>query len=312
MKRSSSARTLTYGFFGLAGLAVLAVAGYAIFRPRPAPPATQPVVPPVVQATASPLVSTSTPTPTSTSTSTATPTVVATDTPAPALTDTPTGVPGTAAPFGAVVTGVDFLACRHGPGAPYMFYGLVALKNGDAVTVLGRADTAVGQWAFVQYSPPFRLSQKLLPCWVSVNYLKMSGDISQLPQVDPHRVLPYFTDPRYVPGVFPPPTVTGTNRDGNVVQVSVQGKDLVYIDESHTDRESATSALFLVEFWVCQKGQQVLNPQGIYFKYDPSQDIAYGTAQATDDGSCGQPVHGDVFLAHRDGYVGPVLFQVPP
>ncbi len=36
---SGGARSLTFGIFGFAGLVVLALAGYALFRPRPAPPA---------------------------------------------------------------------------------------------------------------------------------------------------------------------------------------------------------------------------------------------------------------------------------
>ncbi len=304
---SGGGRPLTFGLFGFAGLVVLAVAGYAIFRPRPAPPTPPaPAVPPIAFTTTAPPPATDIPTATVTAAPTST--LIPTDTP----TAPPTDIPLTAAPFGATVTGVDFLACRYGPGSAYMFYGLVGLKNGAPVQVLGRADTALGQWALVQYALAIKSSTKILPCWVSVNYLNMSGDISSLPELDPHYVFPLFTDPKYVPGVFPYPTITDVSRSGDQLQVSVEGKDLVYIDENHADRESGTSALFLVEFWVCQNGKLRLDPQRIYFAYDPAQPTASGAALATDDGSCGQQPYGAVYLAHRDGYVGPVQFQIPP
>jgi hypothetical protein len=301
---------LAYGFFGFAGLLVLALAGYMVFRPTQSPPATQASVPPVAVTTSAPIIPSGTPTLTLTPTFTVTPTGTLTETATPTFTASPTDTAAAQVPSSAVVTGVDFLACRYGPGSVYLYYGLVALKGGAPVQVLGRYDTALGPWALVKYNPPFRPAQPLIPCWVSANYLKMDGDYAALPEVDPHIVFPIFNDPKFVPSRFSPPTITDASETGNLVTVSVEGVDLIYNNPNSTDRQDPNSAVFLVEFWICQKGKLMLDPQGIYFAYDSSQPTASGYAQAPDDGSCGQLPHGNAYLAHRDGYVGPVPFQI--
>lgn len=303
---AGGAHALTYGFFGVAGIVVVAAAAYLVMHRGNTVAPTPPIKPLISETTAAPV--TLTWTPTLTLTPSLTPTL--TETPVETPTDTPTvtstETPATQAPFFAYVTGVaSFLACRYGPGNPYLMYGVVALQPGDKVLVQGWTQTVEGTWALVKST--LRYTIPIVPCWVDAQYLKMDGVLTALPQADPHVVMQYFNDPR-----FPPPTVTDVTRDGNVITVSVQGLDLIYRNPNSTDREGPTSPLFLVEFWVCKNGQQLLDPQGIWFPYDPSQTTASGTAQSTDDGSCNQQPYGNAYLAHRDGYVGPVPFKVSP
>jgi hypothetical protein len=43
-------------------------------------------------------------------------------------------------------------------------------------------------------------------------------------------------------------------------------------------------------------------------------DVSFVTvgAQVEDDDGCSEPSHAQVYLAHKDGYVGPVFFSWPP
>lgn len=297
---SGGTHPLTYGFFGFTGLVLIAAAAFVLTRPRTHPKPVPTAVPPVV-ATAS-----VTPSPTSTltltPTLTVTPTETATEPPTP--TPSPTETPTPQGPFMATVVVPEYLACRYGPGDAYLFDGLVTLKNGAPVQVQGWTDTASGPWALITYAPPFT-TQQLKPCWASPRYLKMDGNLLALPRMDPDIVLPYFTDPRYVPSRFPPPSGVAGSRTGNLVTITWTGVDLDWIDATHNDRESPNSPIFLIETWTCQSGQMVFTAQGWTTPYDPGQPTVSGAVQVQDDSGCSEPSHGRVFLAHKDGYVGP-------
>jgi hypothetical protein len=67
------------------------------------------------------------------------------------------------------------------------------------------------------------------------------------------------------------------------------------------DRESANSPKYLVEAWVCQAGKITFMPIGTFVE----------NVLIRDEAGCSEPSHGRLFLAHKDGYVGPVTIPWP-
>lgn len=206
----------------------------------------------------------------------ATPQPTATASITPTIEITPTYTPLTG------VVQADQLSCRYGPGAPYLYeYGLI---KGNQVQVLGRNDAS--SWVYVQFGETLR------PCWVNAKFMELSGDIASLESVYPEKAsLILFHHPN-----FPPVKDVEAARNGNQVEITWTGYELAL-----GDRESADSPLYLVEVWTCQGGQIVFTPIGAYEE----------SAQVTDEAGCSEPSHGQVFLAHKDGYVGPVAIVWP-
>ena len=236
--------------------------------------------------------------PTAASTATATATLMPTETTTPTETLTPAAP---AAASGPVTVTADQLACRYGPGSPYLYqYGLY---KGNEVTLVGRYDTAFGTWVYVKYKDDPR------PCWVNPNFLDLGGaDISSLPVYYPDQApLILFTDPTFVPSRFWPPTDVIADRYGNLVQMNWTGLVL-----ATGDRESATSPRFLVEAWTCIAGKITFTPIGVGADFQ-GKDMSKATfgAQVEDDAGCSEPSHAQVYLAHKDGYVGPVPIPWP-
>jgi hypothetical protein len=178
----------------------------------------------------------------------------------------------------------DLLSCRYGPGAVYLYqYGL---SKGLEVEVIGKAETAGGLWLYIKAKGYDR------PCWVNARFLQVQGDASTLAQVYPEQAaLILFYHDR-----FPAVTNVEASRSGDSVYVQWTGYELAL-----GDRESAESPQYLVEFWTCIGG-------GIVF-------TAYGSfeegAVIQDEAGCTEPSHGQVYIAHRDGYVGPVAIPWP-
>lgn len=218
---------------------------------------------------------------TSTFTSTATPAETST----PEATFTPTLTP-TPVPPSSLEGEVDeaLLSCRYGPGAVYLYqYGL---SKGNKVEVLGKAETTGGLWLYIKANGYDR------PCWVNSRFLQVGGDASTLAQVYPEKApLILFHHDR-----FPPVTDVSASRSGDRVDVSWTGYELAL-----GDRESAESPQYLVEFWTCQAGQIVFTAYGSFEEGAVIQDEA----------GCSEPSHGQVFIAHKDGYVGPVAIPWP-
>jgi hypothetical protein len=264
---------------------VLAGAGFAAAQSLGVP-----FSPPV--ATASPTVTqTATQTVEPTSTATAQPTGTITPSPSATATSTLTVTPTptaratvTAVPTYQVLRGTvqadETLSCRYGPGADYLYQD--GYINGLPMTITGRNDK--GDWLY-----GLGLGYKE-PCWVNARFIKLGGDIASLEPVYPDKVsLPIFFHPN-----FPPPKGVYAVRDKEQLdQVSVywEGYELL-----PGDRESANSPIYLVEFWTCQGGEIVFTPIGRFVE----------NAVITDEAGCSEPSHGRIFLAHRDGYVGPV------
>jgi len=131
------------------------------------------------------------------------------------------------------------------------------------------------------------------PCWVNSKYIQLNGDISILETYYPDSRAPLiaFSHPR-----FPPPTNVSANRRGDQVNISWTGYTLAL-----GDRESESSPLYLVEAWTCQGGRLVFTPIGVYEE----------SASVKDESGCSEPSHGQVFVAHKDGYIGPVEIPWP-
>lgn len=223
-------------------------------------------------------------------TGTATMDFTSTKTPPPTATNTQTPtatVLSCQLPNEAMVT-AEKLSCRYGPGAVYLYR--TGLSKGNVVDILGRADTAYGTWIRVQTR-----WQEPVKCWVNsgLKYVEISqGDVACLDPLYPEKApLILFNT-----NLFPKPYNVGASRSGDLVYINWQGFDLL-----PGDRPEA-SPPYLVETWTCQDGKTVFSPQGL--------EITYATVR--DEGGCAEASYGYVYLAHVDGYIGPVRIPWPP
>jgi len=221
---------------------------------------------------------------------TATMTSTRTKTPLPTATDTqlPTATVVSCQPSSEAVVFAENLSCRYGPGAVYLYRA--GLVKGEVVDVLGKADTAYSTWIRVQ-------TRREVPakCWVNSgpNFVEIpQGDVTCLEPLYPEKapLILFNTD------LFPKPSNVQASRSGNLVYIDWQGYDLL-----PGDRPEANPA-YLTETWTCQDGEFVFTPQGWD---EPS-------AFVRDDGGCGKASYGFVYMAHVDGYIGPVTIPWPP
>jgi hypothetical protein len=213
-----------------------------------------------------------------TSTFTVTPTATTTLTPAPTATPTLTVTPTQVASLEGEVQ-ADNLSCRYGPGAVYLYAW--GLSKGAKVEVIGKAETTGGLWVYIKHQDNER------PCWVNSKFVQISGDATALEQVYPEKAaLILFHHDN-----FPPPANVDAGRTGEFVDVTWVGYELAL-----GDRESKESPLYLVEFWTCQGGQIVFTAYGSFEE----------NARIKDEPGCAEPSHGQVYIAHKDGYIGPV------
>lgn len=212
------------------------------------------------------------------------PSATATDSPIPTITETSTAVVSPVASLPGVVD-ADQLSCRYGPGAVYLYH--YALIKDYEVDVLGRAETAAGTWLYVRYDGYDA------PCWANAKFIQVDGEVASLEIVYPGKVeLLLFHHNK-----FPPvKNVSAARREDGTVEVLWRGYDLAL-----GDRESADSPLYLIEAWTCQDGKLVFNAIGVYEE----------GALIQDEAGCAEPSHGDVYVAHKDGYIGPVPIPWP-
>ena len=227
---------------------------------------------------ATPLLLTTTPLPapeTSTPAATVPPALTPTVTESPAPTDTETpAITSTPAILRGQVL-VEKVSCRYGPGPDYLYlYGMVQGANQD---VIGRTDT--GTWILT------RSHGDTKACWVKAEFMKLNGDVMSLEMVypDKFKLLPSSQKYRF------PFNVVAT-RSGDKVTIGWDS------DERRPgDEESATSVLYMVEVWVCQKGQLIFTPIGTSVKQ----------VSVTDEAGCAEPSHGRVYFVEKHGYTGP-------
>ena len=128
--------------------------------------------------TAAPVADSATPPPSDTATPTETATPTATETPTPTI--TPTYVESLRAKV--IVDGR--LACRFGPGAPYLFK--FSFAGTATIELVGRMEYS--DWVLAQAVGGDNR------CWVNggPEFLQIDGDPMSLPPVDPHIVLPWL------------------------------------------------------------------------------------------------------------------------
>lgn len=157
------------------------------------------------------------------------------------------------------------------------------------MNVLGRAESAYGTWIRVQTRWETPVS-----CWVNSDprFVEIpQGDAACLEPLYPEKapLIIYNTD------LFPKPSNVDASRNGNLVFISWTGHNLLPGDKP------PASMRYLVETWTCQDGNMVFTPQGT--------DETF--AQVRDDGGCDEPSRGFVYMAHVDGYIGPVTIPWP-
>jgi hypothetical protein len=222
--------------------------------------------------TAPPATSTDTPLPTDTSTP------LPTDTPVP--TDTATPIPTYTVLRGEVTA--DQLACRYGPGWPYLYF--FGLLKGNRREVIGRLDDA--NWIYVR---PIGGGN---PCWVKAEFMDVQGDIMSVEPIYPQKaklpVSPYY----------PPTTVRSAIREGNTVTVSWQDIPLRAGDE-----EDERMNHYIIEVWRCEAGQ---------IKFEPLATNGLEVS-FTDEPGCSEPSRGRIFVQEKHGFAGPTdILPWPP
>lgn len=254
--------------------------------------------PPVPTPTTAPLIPVSGPTETDTPvpatetnlppTATTIPTMTMTKLPTATDTQLPTATVLSCQPPSEAVVVAENLSCRYGPGAVYLYRA--GLLKGEVVDVLGKSDTAYGTWIRVQtrWDQPAK-------CWVNSDpkYIEIpQGDVACLEELYPEKApLILFNT-----NLFPKPSNVQASRSGDLVYIDWQGYDL-----QPGDRPDA-SPPYLTETWTCQNGKIVFSPQG----WDDT------SAFVRDEGGCAEASYGYVYMAHVDGYIGPVTIPWPP
>jgi len=246
-------------YLGLAALFILSFAACSPATPEAA--ATNAQVP----ATAS-----------QTATNTATPTATPTQTPTQTPTNTPTP---TATPYPTVetlrakVVHTGRLACRFGPGDPYLYKFTFAPAS--TIELVGRMDYS--DWVLA------RAIGGTNRCWVNggEGYLEIQGERLALPVRDPHIVMPFST-------FYAPMSNVAATRDAATVTVTYSG--LVLVPERGDDSEQVP---YVLEAWVCQGGEHVFIAVGSYSF----------SAEVVDEPTCNIASHGRVSAAEKHGYV---------
>lgn len=212
------------------------------------------------------------------------PTLPPSQTPSPSATRTGTSTPtatqtptATITPTYAILRGrvLTLSNCRYGPGAPYLYK--YALIEGSNLEVFGRND--LGTWILV------RAIGGTNPCWVKASLLELSGGVMGLaPMYIPLPQSPYYRPPKGVSAV----------RQGDEVTVSWIGIRLREGDET-------AEAPYLIEAWLCQDGQLVFTPVGVYAH----------AFTLVDERGCSEPSHGRLFIVEKHGYTRPTEIPWP-
>jgi len=197
-------------------------------------------------------------------------------------------------------------ACRYGPGDPYLFAAGIAFKVGDKMDVFGVAEVnGNSTWLLVDFSPPTNPLQ-FGHCWINSKYLDITPEqIMSVALADPEIVLPvrdYFPDPvRSFPKLE---TVVRQDASHVVVYWS-------FYDVTEPDRESSTSARYLLEAWVCKAGKIIFEPIGVYYPqsgpYNPTASYIL-----EDEPGCTEPSHIRLYLSWIDAYAGPMVINPLP
>lgn len=197
---------------------------------------------------------------------------------APTPTDTATPIPTYIILIGEV--NVDRLACRYGPGWPYLYF--TGLLKGNRLEVIGRLEDA--NWVYVQAIGGNK------PCWVKAEFMDFNGDIMNVEPVYPQKaklpVSPYY----------PPTAVLSAGREGKTVTVSWMDIPLRAGDE-----EDERMNHYIIEVWRCDAGQIKFEPLATNFL-----EVSF-----VDEPGCSQPSRGRVFVQEKHGFAGPAEIPWP-
>ena len=210
-----------------------------------------------------------------TPTDTATPLQTATQTP----TDTLTPVPTDSVLRGEVTA--DRLACRYGPGWPYLyFFGLV---KGNRMEIIGRLDDA--NWIYVQAIGGDK------PCWVKTEFMDVGGDLLSVEPIYPEKMkLP-------VSPYYPASTVTNVIRYKHIVTVR-----WLDIPLRAGDEENEHMNHYIIEVWRCESGSIIFEPLATNYL-----EISF-----VDEPGCYENSRGRVFVQEKHGFAGPAEIPWPP
>ena len=174
------------------------------------------------------------------------------------------------------------LACRFGPGVPYLFkFSFAGTAN---IELVGRMEFS--HWVLA------RAIGGTNRCWVNggPDYLLINGDPLALPVADPHIVLPWSD-------YYGPMSNVSATRSASRVTVTYSG--IVLVPDRGDDSEQTP---YVLEAWVCQGGEHVFIAVGSY---------SY-SASVVDEPGCAEPSHGRVFAAEKHGYTPWVDVPWPP
>jgi hypothetical protein len=165
--------------------------------------------------------------------------------------------------------------CRYGPGVPYLYK--YALIEGSNLEVIGRND--LGTWVLV------RAIGGVNPCWVKASLMKIKGDVMRVaPTYIPLPPSPYYG----------PATGVSAARKGDEVIVSWNAVHLRAGDDSE-------QYPYLIEAWVCTKGQLVFTPVGSYATM----------VTISDEPGCSSASHGRLYAVEKHGYTKGVEIPWP-
>lgn len=213
---------------------------------------------------------TATPSPSETATLTATATFTATPTP----TETPTATPyPTVESLRAKVIHPGRLACRFGPGDPYLYKFTFAPTS--TIEIVGRMEYS--DWVLA------RAVGGTNRCWVNGGeaYLDIQGERFALPIRDPHIIMAFSN-------YYGAMSNVAATREGATVTVTYSG--LVLVPDRGDDSEQVP---YVLEAWVCQGGEHVFIAVGSYSF----------AAKVVDEPTCNIASHGRVSAAEKHGYV---------
>lgn len=202
----------------------------------------------------------------------------ATNTPDPTFTETPVTLQtATAVVERPEGTMLEQSSCRYGPGSAYLFEW--GLYPGDYVRILNI--NVDGAWVFVK---PRSYNNE---CWVKRDLLETRGDVDSLAE---------YYSPLPQGFLYKPTHYVVATRKGNDVLVEWEA---VWMTEDD-DRG------YLIEAWVCQNGNYIFLPVGI-FPYTKTFAIII------DEPGCLGESQAKIFTVEKHGYImPPVIIQWPP
>ncbi|HNA88101.1 MAG TPA: hypothetical protein PK989_02275 [Anaerolineales bacterium] len=200
-----------------------------------------------------------------------------TATPAPTrtlrFTATPTSTPVTYQQLtGSIIA--NQTACRYGPGNLYLYR--TSLLWGTKLQVMGRDQAS--DWLYVQ------AVDLDFSCWVDVRSVRLPDLASVLE--------PYYPEKAPLPVSALDVTLRNISASRDDTQVSIKWDAYLLPD---SERESPQSPRYVVELWLCKEGELTFTT---LFPNQPNLLVA-------DEEGCVASSSGVVYLAAKDGYVGP-------